>query len=199
MKYKEQFEKSVLMRGEGLVSELCSALDDESKMPGALNALLSFAAENGLSGNLWHAALAQFMLENENPFSLSCERKRASLSSLWNIALYDVSNLRQLFDAESSHPVWCEIKSFTPPVSFENPAISELLEAQQKGVSDEDFLRTLAYSYEKYGCGVYGYSDSFRIEGDSIVPIKGKAHPNFGDLIGYEKQKKLYRIYKKMI
>lgn len=192
MTYKEQFEKTVLYRDDkGLVTLMCGAFDDEALMPVALNALIASARSNGWQGNLWHMALAQFLLENENPFSLSCERKRVVKSSLWDIALFDIGIIKNLFHVDCSYPLWNTVTHFTQPGGYESEAPSEFLDALYNGAPDEELLGTLAYIYEKYGCGIYGYNESFRLEGKEIIPVKGKTHPKFDDLIGYEKQKEM--------
>ena len=47
----------------------------------AVSKIIETAAEFGFYGNLWHAFLAYLIINDENAYTLSCERKKAPAGS----------------------------------------------------------------------------------------------------------------------
>lgn len=57
----------------------------KTNLPGPAFAgmLVQEAVKHGWQGNLWHCWLTCLLAENENPFSLACERRQPPRDSLW--------------------------------------------------------------------------------------------------------------------
>ncbi|MBR6025157.1 MAG: DUF815 domain-containing protein, partial [Firmicutes bacterium] len=191
MKYTDELKKLILFREEdSLLEKLCDGLDDEEKLPKALSALIDEAYKNGWQGNLWHTLILNSLVMNENPFSLSCERKRVKKSSLWDIALSDMNVVMKLWDASSGSELWGAVTDFTQPDAKGSLELENLSDAFERANGDrEQALRALAYYFESCGCGIYGTHDSFRIEDGRIIPNIKTEKPAFADLVGYEDQK----------
>ena len=73
--------------------------------------LLTLATDFGFDENLWHNYLAYFLITNENPFSITCEKTGASEGSVNHFARNDFAAVKALFDYDFS-----EIES--APVSY---------------------------------------------------------------------------------
>ncbi len=64
---------------------------------GALSELLLFAEQYCFSGNLWHAFLAWLLIQDENPYSLSCERRKKPDTGFNAFAEQDLEKIYELF------------------------------------------------------------------------------------------------------
>lgn len=62
-----------------------------------MGGLLRCAAEYGFHGNLWHCYLANLLVNDENPYSISCEITGGTEGSLNKAALHDMEILREFF------------------------------------------------------------------------------------------------------
>lgn len=191
MKYTDELNKLVLFDAEGtLLKKVAAGLDDEENLPKALSLLINEAYTNGWQGNLWHTLILYSLVMSENPFSLSCERKRVKKSSLWDIALSDMDCIMKLWDAVCVNSLWNAVTDFTQPDAVSTPDLEILTDSFERANGDcEQALRALASYYESSGCGIYGSNDSFRIEDGAITPNIRTEKPVFSDLVGYEEQK----------
>ena len=64
--------------------------------------LLKVATDYGFNGNLWHNYLTYFLMMNENPFSMTCEKVGASNGSVNNFVENDFKVFKALFDYDFS-------------------------------------------------------------------------------------------------
>ena len=64
--------------------------------------LLTLATDFGFDHNLWHNYLAYFLITNENPFSITCEKIGANDGSVNHFARNDFAAVKALFDYDFS-------------------------------------------------------------------------------------------------
>ena len=62
-----------------------------------LKRLLVLATDYGFDKNLWHNYIAFFLLMNENPFSLVCEKSAVSEGTVTSIVKEDFAHIRRIF------------------------------------------------------------------------------------------------------
>ncbi|MBE5890771.1 MAG: ATP-binding protein [Lachnospiraceae bacterium] len=171
--------------------------------------LLQIATDYGFDDNLWHNYLTFFLMMNENPFSLTCEKNGAGEGSVNSLVREDLRIMKQLFDYDFS-PIEeylnidcfsriCNYKAIQKPELMYNKNVSEKVRALSKkleNTKDEDeFFDCLTEFYKSHGVGMWGLNKAFRIEetadGDMrFVPINNMESVHLNDLVGYEIQKK---------
>ena len=152
----------------------------------SLHDLIKNAYENNyMSGNLWQNYLTHCILNDENFFSLECERRKAPEATLRDIALLDFANLMNLFwdDREDFQEFFHNRKNDSPVCE-----ISRLLAGCE---NPREFYEHITSFYERYGVGMFAFHRAFRFDGSKIVPV---ANENLGsmtldDLTGYDIQK----------
>lgn len=175
-----------------------------------LKRLLIVATDYGFDYNLWHNYLTFFLVTNENPFSITCEKVGANDGSVNHFAKNDFRVFRNLFHFDFSQieqelGIDCfshlsRYKAIGKPELMYNKNVSEkiiALSAELEMAADEDefFDRVTAF-YKDYGVGMFGLNKAFRIkessrEADvSFVAINNMDKVMLDDLIGYEIQKK---------
>ena len=64
-----------------------------------LKRLLVLATDYGFDKNLWHNYIAFFLLMNENPFSLVCEKSAVSEGTVTSIVKEDFAHIRRISSA----------------------------------------------------------------------------------------------------
>ena len=171
--------------------------------------LLTVATDFGFDQNLWHNYLAYFLITNENPFSITCEKIGANDGSVNHFARNDFSAIKNLFEydfseIEKSLGIDCftQISNYraiekkelmyNKNVSEKVQALSSLME-QARDV--EGFFTAVTEFYRDYGVGMFGLNKAFRIQDrtDSklvFLPINNMDKVMLYDLVGYEIQKK---------
>ena len=170
--------------------------------------LLELATAYGFDENLWHNYLTFFLMMNENPFSLTCEKVGASEGSVNHFVESDLAVFKRLFDYDFSeiehklgidcftalshyHAIAKKDLMYNKNVSQKVQALSRSLE----NASDEKaFFTCITDFYRDYGVGMFGLNKAFRIEEDGkggirFVPINNMDTVTLDDLIGYEIQK----------
>ncbi|MBQ7732731.1 MAG: ATP-binding protein [Synergistaceae bacterium] len=144
-------------------------------------------ANNYASGNLWHNYVTYSILNDENFFSLECERRSAPEGTLRDLAILDFTLLMKVFQNGS-----LELQEFFHNRRNTSPVceISRLIVGSQ---SPREVCEHVADFYRRYGVGIYAFNKAFRFDFDSkkIVPV---ANENLGnvtldDLVGYDIQK----------
>ena len=163
-----------------------------------LGRLLTEAVEYGWQGNLWHCVLTQALVENENPFSLACERRDAIKDSLWDVALADMEVYRKLFAMQlpSAFQVAQDFHHESPnaPRREAGGRIQALAGRLAQAVDPAEMLTILTGFYERNGLGMLGLGELFRVEKDGqharLFPVEGRRDVKLADLVGYESQKK---------
>lgn len=173
-----------------------------------LKRLLVLATDYGFDKNLWHNYIAFFLLMNENPFSLVCEKSTVSEGTVTSIVREDFAHIRRIFlydfsAVEQTLGVRCfsvlshyqavkkSKKIYNWSVSEKVQALSEQLEA---AADDDAFYRAVTGFYHDYGVGLFGLNKAFRVEetpgGIRFVAINNMDVVTLDDLVGYERQKK---------
>ncbi len=172
--------------------------------------LFEIASSHGFSGNLWQDYLTLFLVDAENAYSISCEKRGEQKDSSVNaLALHDLAIIRELFDfdleileRELAVDGVDALLSFTS--ADENgfvfnrrirDRIQELSGELAKAESVASFQKALSLFYEQFGVGTFGLHKAFRLSHDEtgalvIQPITRIAHVSLSDLVGYETAKK---------
>lgn len=173
-----------------------------------MGGLLRCAAEYGFHGNLWHCYLANLLVNDENPYSISCEITGGTEGSLNKAALHDMEILREFFACDFG-AMMVELHaapSFSFAESYERSGkaghvyhtqirdrICHLAEALGQGTA-EHMKALLTQFYQEYGVGGFGLHKAFRVEQSGthaiIKPILNIQHVEFDDLVGYDLAKK---------
>ena len=169
--------------------------------------LLEIATNYGFDDNLWHNYLTFYLMMNENPFSITCEKTGASDGSVNALVQGDLKIMKELFDYDFA-PIEAalEIDCFTrisnyhaiqKPELMYNKNVSTKVRAlsrQLESAADEqEFFACLTDFYRDYGVGMWGLNKAFRIEETDenhmqFVPINNMDAVTLDDLIGYELQ-----------
>ena len=173
--------------------------------------LLDHAAANGFYGNLWHAYLADLLVNNENAYSVSAEIRGAVGGTLGEAALHDLTIFRRLYRADFGTPGIALSGEASPdelsaPLAFirdyqvEGEAghvyntrirgrIMSLVKAFDEAPDAAGMKSALDEFYRDYGVGRFGLHKAFRINGTAIEPILNIRHVKLSDLVGYENAK----------
>ena len=171
--------------------------------------LLTVATDFGFDKNLWHNYLAYFLITNENPFSITCEKIGANDGSVNHFARNDFAAIKNLFEydfseIEKSLGIDCftQISNYRAIEKKElmyNKNVSEKVQALSSRMEQardvEGFFTAVTEFYRDYGVGMFGLNKAFRIQDrtDSklvFLPINNMDKVMLSDLVGYEIQKK---------
>ena len=175
-----------------------------------LKRLLIVATDYGFNYNLWHNYLTFYLVTNENPFSITCEKVGANEGSVNHFAKNDFRVFRNLFHFDfSAIEKDLEIDCFSQLSNYKaigkkelmyNKNVSEkiiALSAELETAADENaFFDSVTAFYKAYGVGMFGLNKAFRIRETShgadveFVAINNMDKVMLDDLIGYEIQKK---------
>jgi hypothetical protein len=162
--------------------------------PAVVSRLLTTAARQGWTGNLWHCALTQQLLENDSPFSLACERRPAPHDSLWQAALGDMALYQTLFALPIASPLLLDFRhdapNGRPPFGQD---ISALAQALGTAADPTSMLTLLTDHYQRHGLGMLGLGQVFRVRDAQgraqLYPVENCRPVWLRDLVGYESQK----------
>ena len=171
--------------------------------------ILKLATDYGFDDNLWHNYLTFYLMMNENPFSMTCEKVGASEGSVNALVEKDFVLFKKLFDYDFSRiEEALEISCFTSISNYKaivkkdlmyNKNVSEKVRALSKELevarNEREFFTVITNFYKNYGVGMFGMNKAFRIEekpegGIVFKPINNMDTVTLDDLIGYEIQKK---------
>lgn len=170
--------------------------------------LLIVATDYGFDHNLWHNYLTFYLVTNENPFSITCEKVGANDGSVNNFAKNDFRAFKALFDydfskIEQALGIDCfsqvsDYKAIEKKELMYNKNVSEkiiALSSKLEQAKDEnEFFQCITDFYKDYGVGMFGLNKAFRIkektDGDvAFLPINNMDKVMLDDLVGYEIQK----------
>lgn len=174
-----------------------------------LKRLLIVATDYGFNDNLWHNYLTFYLVTNENPFSITCEKVGANDGSVNHFAKNDFRVFKNLFDFDFSEiekelGIDCfsqlsDYKAIGKKELMYNKNVSEkiiALSAQlEKAADEQEFFDCVTAFYREFGVGMFGLNKAFRIrdkaEGEiEFLPINNMDKVMLDDLVGYEIQKK---------
>ncbi|MDE7029241.1 MAG: AAA family ATPase, partial [Lachnospiraceae bacterium] len=146
-----------------------------------LKRLLIIATDYGFNHNLWHNYLTFFMVTNENPFSITCEKVGANDGSVNHFAKNDFRVFKNLFDFDFSQiegalgiDCFSHLSNYRAIGKKElmyNKNVSEkilTLSAQLEQAADEqEFFDCVTTFYKDFGVGMFGLNKAFRIQDKS--------------------------------
>lgn len=174
-----------------------------------LKRLLELATKYGFDDNLWHNYLTYLLINNENPFSITCEKQGARDGSVNHFALNDFNIFKQLFDFDFSEVenrlgIDCfshisNYKALVKPELMYNKNVSEKVRSLSLELGNckdtNEFFDVVTNFYNEYGVGMFGLNKAFRISSSNekevvLKPINNMEVVMLDDLVGYEIQKK---------
>lgn len=178
---------------------------------GLAGKLAAFATEFGLSGNVWQHWLTYTLMMHDNAFTLACERRELQPdATLLKLAGHDLAIFMELFRAgredfdedENLLPLMLDYKEpfGGDCITAAGKRICELSGQLASAESVDEFTRVLTGYYSRYGAGIYGLYNAFRVDSGSpneadlrLVPVSDSTDVTLDDLVGYESQKKTLR------
>lgn len=172
----------------------------------AIRALLNFAAEHGLSGNLWHGYVAYYIAADINPFSLEQERRTEEVvesTTAYELGFRDCQTLKKLFDwnmPEDSPMGACWREAVTKHKrsdsvkSDSGEVISQFISRLEAAKDEKEFFMETADFYRATGAGTVGINRGFTVTADgsgeaSLKAVRNMENILLSDLVGYEVQK----------
>jgi hypothetical protein len=173
-----------------------------------LKRLLMVATDYGFDHNLWHNYLTFYLVTNENPFSITCEKVGANDGSVNHFAKNDFKVFKALFDYDFA-PIERELdidcfsqisdyKAIGKKELMYNKNVSEkiiALSAKLEAAKDEnEFFDEITGFYKDYGVGMFGLNKAFRVREKNagevdFIAINNMDKVMLDDLVGYEIQK----------
>ncbi len=167
--------------------------------------IVSASEKYSLSGNIFKSYLALLIMNDENAFSLACEKRPMPTAGVYSVALNDISVLNKLFNTDLStvdgYSVVKVLESYecfsqkNDTADYEiGKMATELAKKLDEAHTDEAFIKTVAEFYKDFGVGTFGLNKAFVIKenGDSftLTPVTKFSNVTLDDLWGYETQKK---------
>lgn len=170
--------------------------------------ILEVATDYGFDKNLWHNYLTFYLITNENPFSLTCEKVGANDGSVNEFAKNDFKVFMNLFNydfrpIEAALGINCfslisDYKAIVKKELMYNKNVSEKVQALslklETAKDENEFFNYVTDFYKAYGVGMFGLNKAFRViggdNGVTFTPINNMDKVMLDDLIGYEIQKK---------
>lgn len=206
--YKNPENREVFDYMLRIASEEFEGLDVKKTAGRIVSHILEVSEKMGFNGNLWQDYLAYNLANDENSYSLSCERRGRMEGSINKAALLDMAVYRELFNTDLSGTDAKYGTFLSMLTGFENNnegekyynkrirnRIIKLAEELSGAADDNTFLNTVCDFYKDAGVGCIGLFKAFRVGHDDndrpvITPVISVEHKYLKDLIGYDIQKK---------
>ena len=205
-------EDTILMK----MSDIFKKFDRDEETPDKLisdiyeqiKRILEVATDYGFDKNLWHNYLTFYLITNENPFSLTCEKVGANDGSVNEFAKNAFKVFMNLFNydfrpIEAALGINCfslisDYKAIVKKELMYNKNVSEKVQALslklETAKDENEFFNYVTDFYKAYGVGMFGLNKAFRViggdNGVTFTPINNMDKVMLDDLIGYEIQKK---------
>ena len=205
-------EDTILMK----MSDIFKKFDRDEETPDKIisdiyeqiKRILEVATDYGFDKNLWHNYLTFYLITNENPFSLTCEKVGANDGSVNEFAKNDFKVFMNLFNydfrpIEAALGINCfslisDYKAIVKKELMYNKNVSEKVQALslklETAKDENEFFNYVTDFYKAYGVGMFGLNKAFRViggdNGVTFTPINNMDKVMLDDLIGYEIQKK---------
>ena len=205
-------EDTILMK----MSDIFKKFDRDEETPDKLisdiyeqiKRILEVATDYGFDKNLWHNYLTFYLITNENPFSITCEKVGANDGSVNEFAKNDFKVFMNLFNydfrpIEAALGINCfslisDYKAIVKKELMYNKNVSEKVQALslklETAKDENEFFNYVTDFYKAYGVGMFGLNKAFRViggdNGVTFTPINNMDKVMLDDLIGYEIQKK---------
>ena len=205
-------EDTILMK----MSDIFKKFDRDEETPDKLisdiyeqiKRILEVATDYGFDKNLWHNYLTFYLITNENPFSLTCEKVGANDGSVNEFAKNDFKVFMNLFNydfrpIEAALGINCfslisDYKAIVKKELMYNKNVSEKVQALslklETAKDENEFFNYVTDFYKAYCVGMFCLNKAFRViggdNGVTFTPINNMDKVMLDDLIGYEIQKK---------
>lgn len=158
--------------------------------------LLNLIEKYNLDKNLFKTLVLNFLINNENIFSLSLERKIDIDDNLVNIFKKDLRIIYDFYlNAQTKindQELLDLVSNFKSSLSIVNQEIFEIKEELYNNLSNSknfnDFYQNIYNFYYQYGVGKYGINKAFRYENNSIIPIKHIGNDKLEHLVNCKRQ-----------
>ncbi len=203
-----------------ILAEICRAFEnfDKNKVDkdtavssiyAQVKRILDLATSYGFNKNLWQNYLTFEIINNENSFSLTCERKGATEGGSVNLlAKKDFKIFKNLFHFDFSEiedqlgidcfSIITNYAAIPKREQIYNKTVSEqvryLSEKIANAKDENEIFGLVTDHYKNHGVGMFGLNRAFRIEridGElKFIPINNADTIKLSDLVGYEAQKK---------
>lgn len=196
------------LHGDGIIAGKTAA-ETVKEVYRCVNRLIEVTDNYGLEGNLYHSFLAFLLANNENAFSMSCERLGEKEGSINAIALGDLEIFKELFNVDLTEiDRKLDVKCFGYLIEYKHKdgnskvfnkrvrgSICQLASKLSSADNIQEFYQNVVEFYRETGVGKLGLNKAFRIETDEdgsskLVPVTSIEHVYLDDLVGYELQKK---------
>ena len=139
--------------------------------------ILEVATDYGFDKNLWQNYLTYFLITNENPFSITCEKVGANDGSVNVFAKNDFKVFYNLFHYDFSFiekelgidcfSIISDYKAIVKKELMYNKNVSEKVQALSeklaKAANADEFFDIVTEFYKAYGVGMFGLNKAFRI------------------------------------
>lgn len=210
--YGDREQDSILYQ----LGEVFRAFDEKSRSNSELlqdiytqvKRLLEVATDYGFDHNLWHNYLTFYLVTNENPFSITCEKVGANQGSVNHFAMNDFAVFKDLFEFDFGSieealgtDCFSQLSNYQAIGKKElmyNKNVSEKIIALSAALGEvadvQGFFDCVTGFYRDYGVGMFGLNKAFRIQeksggGVEFMAINNMDKVMLDDLIGYEIQK----------
>lgn len=170
--------------------------------------MITCACEYGLSGSLWQNYLTYLLVQDENAYSLSCERHSGGTGSLSSLAVQELRIVREMMNLKQdrlrewlSDEVFAAVTDFHLPDRRQkklDPFVSDEILRLCRDIRQSEhvfqFQARIERFYREFGVGELGLNKAFGLQaGDGpvqLVPIANMPRIALSDLVGYEIAKK---------
>ncbi len=211
--YSDMPENSILIELSKIFNDFYENKESKSeiivRIYKQIKRLLDLSTSYGFDENLWHNYLTFLIMNNENPFSITCEKVGANKGSVNYFAKSDFKVFFELFNFDFSYienelnidcfSVISNYKAIVKKELMYNKSVSEkviLLSREiEKCKNEDEIFYVVTNFYKQYGVGMFGLNKAFRIASSTneqvkLHPINNMDKVVLSDLIGYEIQKK---------
>ncbi len=161
-----------------------------------VSSMITLAEKLDLHDHLFQSLITYLLVQHENVFSLTLERKEDIHPSLKKVVMNDFKILFSLFHYDFSmlDSLYKDLFFHFPHTKpIINKEIYELLSNLQENLSNsqsvEEFYEILYEHYRQYGVGKYGLNKAFRFHEGKIISIDHIGNNTLNQLIGYQTQK----------
>ncbi len=171
--------------------------------------ILEVSEKMGFKNNLWQDYVAYLMVNTENVFSVSCERRGLVEGSINRAAIHDFEIFMKIFSTDlyifdykynTNLSLLTNFMNNNEEEKYFNKRIRDSIIGLANRLAEvkdvDEFLGIVCDYYKEHGVGKFGMFKAFRINNQdghnsvTIEPVTSVEHIYLYDLIGYEAQKK---------
>ena len=184
-----------------IANEIYTAVKSGADFSAPLGKMLEIAEKHHIGGNIYKSFIAWLIINDENPYSLSCELNAKETGGLYNFAKLDAHKLMLLFSLDfSSYSSFADsFNDFSYSNNFGCQNLNEIGELAgslanrlDKCENEDEFLNEISAFYQKHGVGTFGLNKAFYVDTSDelkLIPISDFDNATMEDMWGYEYQK----------